>query len=89
VESAAQWAGLHGAPLPPFTTCEQAPINPLVSGPVWSTPGANGPSVELWLLRGFGHAAPVAPASGCGREGNYVSDAKVCAASEIASFFGL
>jgi poly(hydroxyalkanoate) depolymerase family esterase len=89
VESAAQWAGLHGAPLPSFTTCEQAPVNPLVNGPVWSAPGSNGPSVELWLLRGFGHAAPVAPASGCGREGAYVADAKVCAASEIAAFFGL
>ncbi|ARJ64621.1 hypothetical protein WV31_02490 [Magnetospirillum sp. ME-1] len=90
VESAAQWAGLHGAALPPFTTCEQAPVNPLVSGPTWTAPGgAGGPAVELWLLRGFGHAAPVAPAAGCGREGAYVSDGGKCAASEIAGFFGL
>lgn len=88
VESAAQWGGLHGGQLPPFAACGQAPVNPLVSGPVWSVPGANGPAVELWLLRGFGHAAPVAAAKGCGRQGEYVAEAGVCAASEIVGFFG-
>lgn len=89
VESAAQWAGLHGAALPPFTSCAQAGVNPLVRGPVWSAAGSNGPAVELWLLPGFGHAVPVDPAKGCGRPGDYVADAGICAASEIAGFFGL
>jgi poly(hydroxyalkanoate) depolymerase family esterase len=89
VESAAQWAGLHGLPLPGFASCAEAPVNPLVSGPVWTAAGASGPAVELWLLRGFGHAAPVASAKGCGRPGDFVAEAGICAASEIAGFFGL
>ncbi|WP_096704046.1 PHB depolymerase family esterase [Magnetospirillum sp. 15-1] len=90
VEIASQWAGLHGAALPAFTACDQTHRNPPPFDPVWTaTRGEAETVVELRLLPGFGHAAPVAPAAGCGREGAYVANAGICAASEIAGFFGL
>ena len=90
VEIASQWGGLHGAALPAFTACDQTHRNPPPFDPVWTaTRGEAETVVELRLLPGFGHAAPVAPAAGCGREGAYVANAGICAASEIAGFFGL
>ncbi|EME70327.1 esterase, PHB depolymerase family protein [Paramagnetospirillum caucaseum] len=90
VETAAQWAGLHGAALPAFTTCEQTHRNPPPFDPVWTaTRGGAETVVELRLLPGLSHAVPVAPGAGCGRESEYVVNAGVCAAAEIAGFFGL
>ncbi len=44
--------------------------------------------VEHIALAGIGHAVPVAP-SVCGAVGSYAEDAGVCAALEIARFWGL
>jgi len=47
--------------------------------------------VESVLVKGLGHAFPiqVGGVSPCGRSGDFVVDAKVCSAREIARFWGL
>lgn len=52
------------------------------------------PRVELWLTRGVGHATPIDPQTGCGRDdperkSDFVTDADICATREIARFWGL
>lgn len=89
VETAEQWAGLQGAALPGFTTCEQASRNPPPYAPVWNAYKGQDAMVELRLLPDFGHAMPVAPGQGCGNADEYLVNAGVCAAAEIATFFGL
>ena len=45
--------------------------------------------VELNQLDGFGHAYPIDPETGCGAAGDFVVDGDVCAARQIARFWGL
>lgn len=85
VEIAQQWASLHHRPMPGFQTCEDAPLPPTAFAPVWTA----GDDVELRLLPGLDHSVPVVPKAGCGAEGDHVKGYGVCAAAEIAAFFGI
>ncbi|RAU21009.1 hypothetical protein CU669_15610 [Paramagnetospirillum kuznetsovii] len=85
VQIAQQWAGLHHAPMPGFTACEDAPLAPTPFAPVWSA----GDAVELRILPGLDHSVPVVPKAACGAEADHVKSFGICAASEIAGFFGI
>lgn len=77
VELAEQWSALNGVAAPPADCA---------AGGHW----AAGNRVEVRLIPGFGHFLPVA--AGCGRDdpAHYLSvGAGVCAAAEMAAFFGL
>lgn len=82
---AQQWASLHHEPLPGFAACADAPLPPTPFAPVWSA----GDAVELRILPGLDHAVPVAPKAGCGSDGDHVKGFGICAATEIAAFFGI
>lgn len=85
VQIANQWASLRHTPLPGFGTCDDAPLPPAPFAPAWSA----GDGVELRILPGLDHAVPVVPKAGCGADGDHVKGYGVCAASEIANFFGI
>jgi poly(hydroxyalkanoate) depolymerase family esterase len=85
VQIAQQWAGLHHSPMPGFTACEAAPLPPSPFAPVWTA----GEAVELRILPGLDHSVPVVPKAGCGSDGDHVKSFGVCAAAEIAGFFGI
>ncbi|MCE7011047.1 PHB depolymerase family esterase [Kibdelosporangium philippinense] len=61
-----------------------APANLRESSEQWTNVGAR---VETRTIQGMGHGQPVAP--GCGRAGPYILDVGVCAAAEIARFWGI
>jgi poly(hydroxyalkanoate) depolymerase family esterase len=87
VELVEQWTAAHGlvgvAPKTPDT-------NEILTREVYAD--ADGTAkVESVLVKGLGHAFPIR-ASGvppCGRPGDFVVDAKVCGATEVARFWGL
>jgi feruloyl esterase len=83
---AAQWLALHGVPGSP-TPVEQ--LGPLRRS-VWT--GRSGePIVELDLVEGLGHGAPIAAMGpgGLGRPAPFLLEAGVSSTLEIARFFGL
>jgi poly(3-hydroxybutyrate) depolymerase len=50
--------------------------------------------VELWITERVGHATPIDPETGCGRDDparktDFVTDADLCATRHIARFWGL
>lgn len=52
------------------------------------------PRVELWITERVGHATPIDPETGCGRDDparktDFVTDADLCATRHIARFWGL
>ena len=55
------------------------------------TDASGTPKVESVVVKGLGHAFPIriGGVTACGRPGDFVVDVKVCAASEIARFWGL
>jgi poly(hydroxyalkanoate) depolymerase family esterase len=87
VELVEQWTAAHGlvgvAPKTPDT-------NEILTREVYAD--ADGTAkVESVLVKGLGHAFPIRAGgvSPCGRPGDFVIDAKVCGATEIARFWGL
>lgn len=83
----AQWTNVAGVP----STGGVETTSGLVSRKTFSD-GAGKVRVELDLVRGFGHGAPIAttgPDAPCGRSGTYAADAGACAAASAARFFGL
>ncbi len=81
---AAQWLATHG--LDP-NTGRAGPSNQ-VRQTQW--PDAAGVVVvELNRLDGFAHAYPIDPETDCGTAGDFVVDGDVCAARQIARFWGL
>ncbi len=81
---AAQWLAVHE--LNPDSG--QAGPSNQVRQTRW-TDGAGTVVVELNRLDGFGHAFPIDPETDCGTAGDYVVDGDVCAARQIARFWGL
>lgn len=90
-----QWTAVRGADQTPDRTQQTARY-------VHQTydDAAGRPVVELWEVKGLGHAVPIDEAAGCGvdRVGwwlrwwwgdDYVEDAGVCASRRIARFWGL
>nr|WP_084424257.1 PHB depolymerase family esterase [Kibdelosporangium aridum] len=61
-----------------------AVMNQRESAEQWTNVGA---PVQTRTIQGMGHGQPVAP--GCGRAGPYMLDVGVCAAAELAKFWGL
>lgn len=83
-EEVKQWTSVLGAPA-------TASATDTVGGfPHQTFADASGHAlVESYTITGMGHAVAVDPASGCGTTGTFASDVSVCAAKEVAAFFGL
>lgn len=80
-ELVAQWTDVHGLGATPTATAE-------VGGHERARFERGGEAlVETWRMAGMSHAVPVAPP--CGSVGAFIEDRGVCAAAEIARFFGL
>jgi poly(hydroxyalkanoate) depolymerase family esterase len=86
VELVEQWTAAHGLAGVTPNTLE---ANEILTREIYAD--ANGSSkVESVLVKGLGHAFPIrVGGSACGRPGDFVVDAKVCGATEIARFWGL
>jgi poly(3-hydroxybutyrate) depolymerase len=85
-EIAKQWAGAHGLPPKPTETVAL----PGRTRAVWRGPDGT-VLIESNLLKGFGHATPLATrgADGAGSAAPYMLEAGVSAALEIARFWGI
>lgn len=90
-----QWTAVHGADQTPDQTEQTARYVRRIYDDA-----AGHSVVELWEVKGLGHAVPIDEASGCGvdrvgwwlrwwRGDDYVEDAGVCATRRIARFWGL
>ena len=79
-----QWTALHGIP-ETFVRSERVGRITRKSYPG----GAAIPRVESVAVEGHGHAFPIDGTSTCGQPGDFVISAGVCAAREIAQFWGL
>lgn len=81
-----QWTAVHGIPATPA----RSERNGRMTRELY-TDGAGVTQVESVLVEGLGHAFPIRPddAAPCGQPGDYVISAGVCAAKEIARFWGL
>ena len=87
VELVDQWTAAHGvAGLPPKTQ----ETNDILTRETYAD-AAGTAKVESVSVKGLAHAFPIrlGGASPCGRAGDFVVDAKVCGATEIARFWGL
>lgn len=83
---AAQWLALHGLSGPPAHDEQLGPIRRSVWNDRWGKP-----IVELDLVEGLGHGAPLAAtgSGALGRPGPFLIEAGVSSTVEIARFFGL
>ena len=79
-----QWTALHGIPLTSVRAERSGPIERKVY-----SDGTTLRRVESVSVDRLGHAFPIDGNSGCGQPGDFVVSAGVCAATEIASFWGL
>lgn len=80
-----QWTAVHGADAVADERVEAGPHTRQLY-----RDDAGDVVVESWTIAGAGHGQMVDSASGCGGPGgSYVLDVGVCAAREIATFFGL
>ncbi|HEY2516194.1 MAG TPA: PHB depolymerase family esterase [Polyangiaceae bacterium] len=83
-EEVKQWTDVLGAPATATAT------DTLGGFPHQTFADSSGRAlVESYAITGMGHAVPVDPASDCGTAGAFATDVKVCAAKEVAAFFGL
>jgi poly(hydroxyalkanoate) depolymerase family esterase len=84
MELVKQWAGVHGvdavAPVADTVDGQSHAIYKNASGKVL---------VETFEVAGMAHGVPVAPTAGCGATATYAFDKGICAATHIASFFGI
>ncbi|MDP8916985.1 MAG: PHB depolymerase family esterase [Pseudomonadota bacterium] len=86
-EIAKQWASAHGLPTRPTQT-EALPGR---TRAVWRSPETGEVLIESNLLKGFGHATPLATrgAEGVGSAAPYMLEAGVSSSLEIARFWGI
>jgi poly(hydroxyalkanoate) depolymerase family esterase len=85
INLARQWTALHGLTGPPGS---DARPRPGVRHQAWGDPAR--PAVELWTLDGLGHGFPVdAARPGCGRAAPWMLDCGLCAAGQVAQFWGI
>ena len=82
----AQWGDVHGLPAVPTRTESVGADH----HEVWES-GAGEPVVELHMLKGLGHGAPLATAGpeGCGRAGPFLLETGLSSSLEICRFWGL
>ena len=79
-----QWTALHGIPPTAGRTSRSGTIERTVY-----IDGAGVGRVESVSVDGLGHAFPIDGSQACGQPGDFVVSAGVCAAKEIARFWGL
>jgi len=82
---ARQWAVLCGLP---ETPARDAQVSGFARHRAWGDPAR--PALDLWTLAGLDHGCPVDAAHpGCGRAAPWMLDCGICAAGEIARFWGI
>ena len=84
MELVKQWTGVHGIDA-------VAPVTDTVDGQshaVYKDATGN-VLVETYEVAGMDHGVAVAPSAGCGAAATYAFDKGICAATHIASFFGI
>jgi poly(hydroxyalkanoate) depolymerase family esterase len=81
-----QWTAVHGIPAAPTRTDRDGRVTRYSY-----TDSAGVTQVESVLVEGLAHAFPIRPEGNppCGQSSDYVVSAGVCAAQEIARFWGL
>jgi poly(hydroxyalkanoate) depolymerase family esterase len=81
-----QWTAVHGVPATPARSERNGPLTRNLY-----TDGAGAVRVESVLVEGLAHAFPIRTGDdlSCGQPGTFVVAAGVCAATEIARFWGL
>ena len=79
-----QWTALHGIP----QTSVRSERSGRITRKIYAD-GAAVPRVESVSVEDHGHAFPIDGGSTCGQPGDFVVSAGVCAAREIAHFWGL
>jgi poly(hydroxyalkanoate) depolymerase family esterase len=81
-----QWTAVHGIPAKPTRGERKGSVTH-----TFYTDGAGSVRVESVLVEGLAHAFPIriGGASSCGQPGDFVVAVEVCAAIEIARFWGL
>jgi poly(hydroxyalkanoate) depolymerase family esterase len=79
-----QWTAVHGVP----AKLVRSEHNGAVTRN-FHTDGAGSVQVESVLVEGLAHAFPIRIGDQCGQPGDFVVAAEVCAATEIARFWGL
>jgi poly(hydroxyalkanoate) depolymerase family esterase len=81
-----QWIAVHGVPTSPARSERNGPVTRN-----FYADGAGSVRVESVLVEGLPHAFPIriGDQSPCGQPGDFVVAAEVCAATEIARFWGL
>lgn len=79
-----QWTNVHG-------TDQTADVSDTVAGyPHRGYRDSSGRLVvETFSITGMNHGQPIDPSSGCGVPAPYILDVGICAASHIASFWGI
>ena len=87
IELIEQWTAAHGLT---GIALQSLPANGTLLREIYADASGT-PKVESVVVKGLGHAFPIriGGATPCGRPGDFVVDVKVCAASEIARFWGL
>ncbi len=87
IELIEQWTAAHGLT---GIAIQSLPANGTLLREIYADASGT-PKVESVVVKGLGHAFPIriGGATACGRPGDFVVDVKVCAASEIARFWGL
>lgn len=84
MELVKQWTGVHGidgvAPVADTVDGQSHAVYKDSTGKVL---------VETYEVAGMDHGVAVAPSAGCGATATYAFDKGICAASRVASFFGL
>ena len=84
MELVKQWTGVHGID-------GAAPVTDTVDGQSHAVykDSSGAVLVETYEVADMPHGVPVVPAAGCGAAGTYAFDKGICAATHIASFFGI
>ena len=84
MELVKQWTGVHGIDA-------VAPVADTVDGQSHAVykDSTGTVLVETYEVAGMQHGVPVAPTAGCGAAATYAFDKGICAATHIASFFGI
>jgi len=84
MELVKQWTGVHGIDA-------VAPVTDTVDGQSHAVykNTAGKVLVETYEVAGMAHGVPVLPSASCGATASYAFDKGICAATHIASFFGL
>ena len=87
IELIEQWTAAHGLT---GIALQSLPANGTLLREIYADASGT-PKVESVVVKALGHAFPIriGGATACGRPGDFVVDVKVCAASEIARFWGL